>query len=62
MICKIEGCDGRHCKECGRHIPEEMSEQCCDICIVDRETRAAEETYGCSTDEEYQAVMELWDI
>lgn len=62
MKCRIDDCDGRHCRECGRHIPEEVPGQYCDACIVDRETRAAEEMYGRGTDEERQAAMELWDI
>jgi len=63
MSCKIEGCDGHHCRKCGGHIPEEMSfATICDACLIDQESEIAEQLYGNDTDDERQEAMKMWDI
>lgn len=60
--CVTEGCDGRHCTECGGHIPFEIHGSVCDACIIERMSQAAETIYGQGTDEERQEAMKMWDI
>ena len=63
MGCKIEGCDGRHCRRCGRHIPKEMPfTSICDACLIDDESKIAKRLYGNGTDDRRQEAMKMWDI
>ena len=59
--CQMEGCDGRHCRKCGGHVPEEISGDECDACQIDRASVSYAQLLAGLNDKERAAAMALWE-
>jgi len=45
FVCKTEGCEGYHCKQCGHHYDPACSDRpgVCDACIIEAASNEAEQ-------------------
>ncbi len=43
FVCKVEGCEGPHCRKCGHHYDPACGENgVCDACIIGQASSEAE--------------------